>query len=436
MEYGNSVFRVHIPSLIVTPKTDTLFPVRKVVVYERHRKASINRKQNGRMNLEIILLDLSVVIVGAAVMGTLFLYAKQPIVIAYIALGIAIGPNGLAVVHKPDMIEQFSHFGIMLLLFLIGLSLQPTKLGKLFQEISLLTCGTSVLFFGVSFLCALLFGFNILGAALLGAAMMFSSTVVGLKLIPTTTLHHKRTGELMTSVLLLQDMLAILVILFITREKSDPVLVTFAMLIGKFVLLCLLAVAGVKLVMLPLLAKFSGIQEYTFVATLAWCLLWAEIAHLFGLSYEIGAFVAGLAIASSKVALVIAEHLKPLREFFLILFFFAVGAKLDLRHDPWLILWAVLFGTLLVPLKAFVFDLAFRKSGESPALSRELAVRLAQSSEFSLLVAFAAVSIGALTSEQSMMIQVATIVTFILSTYWVVLKYPTPISGSSVLRQS
>jgi len=399
-------------------------------------KDSTNRKYHGRMNLDIIIFDWSVVIVGAAVMGTLFLYAKQPIVIAYIALGIVIGPNGLAVIHKPDIIERFSHFGIILLLFLIGLSLQPAKLIKLFQSISLLTFGTSLLFWGVSFLCALLFGFHILGAALLGAAMMFSSTVVGLKLIPTTTLHHKRTGELMTSVLLLQDMLAILVILLITREKSDPVLVTFIMLIGKFVFLCLLSFAGVRFVMLPLLAKFDVVQEYTFVATLAWCLLWAEIAHVFGLSYEIGAFVAGLAIASSRVALVIAEHLKPLREFFLILFFFAVGARLDLRHDPWLILLAILFGTLLVPLKACVFNLAFRKSGESPELSRELAARLAQSSEFSLLVAFAAVSIGALTSEQSMMIQVATIVTFILSTYWVVLKYPTHISRSPLLRQS
>ena len=386
------------------------------------------------MNLESIIFELSVIIVGAAVLGTLFLYARQPIVIAYIVIGIIVGPSGLALIRSTDHIEKISHLGVILLLFLIGLNLQPAKLGKLFQRTSLLTFGTSLVFGVVSFLFAMLLRFDVHSALLFGAAMMFSSTVVGLKLIPTTTLHHRRTGEVMTSVLLLQDMLAILVILFVTGEKSDHVLITFAMLAAKFTLLCVLAFVGVRFVMIRLLSKFDVVQEYTFVATLAWCLFWAEAAHIFGLSYEMGAFVAGLSIASSKVALVIAEHLKPLREFFLILFFFAVGSKLDLGLDPRLLVPAILFGAVLVPLKASVFRFAFRKSGEAPALSRELAVRLAQSSEFSLLVVFAAVSIGVLSDEKAMVIQVTTIVTFIISTYWVVMTYPTPISSSPALR--
>ncbi len=387
------------------------------------------------MNLDSIVFELSVIIVGAAVLGTLFLYAKQPILIAYIAIGIAVGPQGFALIRRTDHIEQISQIGVILLLFLIGLNLQPARLVKLFQRTSVLTFGTSTLFGGLSLLFALLLGFDLHGAVLFGAAMMFSSTVVGLKLIPTTTLHHKRTGEVMTSVLLLQDMLAILVILFVSGETSDHVLVTFATLAGTFVLLCLFSFVGVRLVMMPLLAKFDVVQEYTFLATLAWCLLWAEIAHVFGLSYEIGAFLAGLSIASSSIAIAISEHLKPLREFFLILFFFAVGSKLDLRLDPQLLLPAIIFGVILVPLKAYIFRLSFRKSGESPALSQELAIRLAQSSEFSLLVAYAALSVGVLSAERAMVIQVATIVTFIVSTYWVVLKYPTPISASSELRQ-
>ena len=387
------------------------------------------------MNLDTIIFELSVIIVGAAVLGTLFLYAKQPILIAYIAIGVAVGPNGLALIRRTDHIEQIAHLGVILLLFLIGLNLQPAKLLKLFRRSAFITFGTAILFGGVSFFCALLLRFDIHSAFLFGSAMMFSSTVVSLKLIPTTTLHQKRTGEVMTSVLLLQDMLAILVILFITGEKSDHVLVTFAMLTGKFAILCLLSFVGVRFVMIPILAKFDVVQEYTFLATLAWCLLWAETARVFGLSYEMGAFIAGLSIASSQIALVIAEHLKPLREFFLILFFFAVGSRLDLHLNPRLLLAAIIFGAVLVPLKACVFRLAFRISGESPELSQELAVRLAQSSEFSLLVVFAALSIGVLSTEKAMVIQVVTIVTFIISTYSVVLKYPTPISGRSVLRQ-
>jgi Kef-type K+ transport system membrane component KefB len=270
---------------------------------------------------------------------------------------------------------------------------------------------------------------------LLGASLMFSSTVVGLKLIPTTSLHHERTGQIMTSILLLQDILAILVVLFITGEKSDHILTTFALLVGKFSILCIFSFLGVQFIIIPLFKKFDVIQEYTFIATLGWCLLWAETAHLLGLSYEMGAFVAGLSIASCKVAVVIAEHLKPLREFFLILFFFAVGSKLDFSFEPRLLLAAIILGVILVPLKAGVFRLAFKKTDESLDLQKELSLRLAQSSEFSILVAFSALSIGVMSNDVAMVIQITTVVTFIVSTYWVVLTYPTPISGNRKLRQ-
>lgn len=387
------------------------------------------------MYVESIIFELSIIIVGAAVLGTLFLYAKQPIIVAYIVLGIAVGPSGFGLIHKTDHIQQISHFGIVLLLFLIGLNLQPAKLIGLFRETSLLTLITSLFFGLISFAFATVLGFDAISALLFGAAMMFSSTVIGLKLIPTTALHHKRTGEVMTSVLLLQDMLAIFVILLLTGESSDFEMFSFAMLAGKFVLICLFAFAGVRFVMIPLLTRFDVIQEYTFVATLGWCLLWAETAHIFGLSYEMGAFVAGLSIASCTVALAIAEHLKPLREFFLILFFFAVGSNLDLGLSPTLLFSAILFGALLVPLKAFIFRIAFLRSGETLSMSKELSVRLAQSSEFSILVAYTALSIGVLTAEAAMVIQFSTIMTFIVSTYWVVLRYPTPISESAGLRR-
>ena len=387
------------------------------------------------MNFDSIIVELSIIVVGAAALGTLFLYAKQPIIIAYIAIGILVGPNGLALIRETGHIEQIAHLGIILLLFLVGLNLHPTKLVKFFKKTSILTVGTSLLFGGASFIFASLLGFDMKNSVLFGAAMMFSSTVIGLKLIPTTVLHHKRTGEIMTSVLLFQDMIAILIILFITGESGKYVLGTFVMLAGKFVLLSLLAFTGVKFITIPLLRKFDVVQEYTFLITLAWCLLWAAIARFFGLSYEIGAFVAGLSIASSRIAIIIAEHLKPLREFFLLLFFFAVGAKLDFNFDIRFLLSAIIFGIILIPLKTGTFYLFFKKTGESSKLSQELAVRLSQSSEFSLLVAASALSAGIMSQKCAMMIQVITIVTFILSTYFVVKKFPTPISNSSILRR-
>lgn len=387
------------------------------------------------MNLDSIIFELSAIIVGAAFLGTLFLYAKQPIIIAYIVIGFAMGPNGFALIEQTEHIEKISHLGVILLLFLVGLNLQPTKLIKLFKSSLPVTLGTALIFGVASFLFAMTLTFSLHSAVIFGAAMMFSSTVVGLKLIPTTTLHHKHTGEVMTSVLLIQDIMAILVILFITGEKSDHVAITFTLLAAKFLALCLAAFLGVRFIVVPLLKKFDVVQEYTFIMTLGWCLFWAETAHILGLSYEMGAFVAGLSIASCRAALVISEHLKPLREFFLILFFFTVGANLNLQLNPVILVSAALFGMILVPLKMFVYRFAFLKNGESKELSKELGVRLAQASEFSLLVVFAALSTGVMNEVEGMVIQIATIVTFVISTYWTVLKYPTPISGSKSLRQ-
>jgi Kef-type K+ transport system membrane component KefB len=373
--------------------------------------------------------------VGAAVLGTLFLFLRQPIVIAYIAIGFALGPGGLSLIKETTHLEQIAHIGVILLLFLIGLNLQPQKLLSIFQKTALLTLSTSLLFALAATSFALLLQFSISASLIVGAAMMFSSTVVGLKLVPTTTLHHKRTGEVITGILLLQDLLAILLILLLSGGGSEHPIMAFGLLLLKFIALTIALFLGVRWIMLPLLTRFDVVQEYTFVATLGWCLLGAEAAHLLGLSYEIGAFTAGISIASSPVALAIAEHLKPLREFFLILFFFAIGARLNLQIDPLLLTAAIIFGVLLVPLKAFIFRKAFAWSGEKEPASKELSVRLSQASEFSLLVVIAATNGGWLQYEQGMMIQIATLITFIFSTYWTVLRYPTPISASRDLLQ-
>lgn len=386
-------------------------------------------------SLEGIIFEFSAIFIGVAILSSIFLYLKQPMILAYILLGAAVGPGGLRVIDDPEHIRQMSRIGVILLLFLVGLDLQPMKLLGLFRQSSILTIGTSFVFGLVSLLFGLAVGLGPADAGIFGAAMMFSSTVVGLKLVPTTTLHQRRAGELMTSVLLLQDILAILVILFIAGDVGGNVFFVFVLLAGKFVFLCVAALVGVRTVVFPLFIRFDEIQEYMFVLSLGWCFLCAQISHQLGLSHEMGAFVGGLTLGSHKVALVIAIHLKPLREFFLILFFFAVGAGLDFMMDPRLLLAGILFGAALVFLKASLFRFAFQRSGESPALSKQLGARLGQASEFSFLVAFSGVSAGVLSKQGELLIQVTTIATFVLSTYWVVKRFPTPISPDAALRK-
>ncbi|MBN1575542.1 MAG: cation:proton antiporter [Chitinispirillaceae bacterium] len=173
------------------------------------------------MGFETIINELSVIFAGVAILSTLFLFLKQPIIIAYVGLGMIAGPFGLRYLDNVEHIEHISHPGIILLLFLIGLNLHPNKLASLFKKTALTTTLTRTSFFLVFGLLAFAFKFSIRESVVVGIALMFSSTIVGLKLIPTTTLHQKRLGELMVSVLLLQDIIAIIVIILL-GGSSEP----------------------------------------------------------------------------------------------------------------------------------------------------------------------------------------------------------------------
>ena len=163
--------------------------------------------------------------------------------------------------------------------------------------------------------------------------MMFSSTIIGIKLLPTTVLHHRHIGELMIGLLLLQDLLAIIVLMVLFSAVSGDGAGMGTELAISLLSLPLLAGAAllcVRYVLLPLITRFDRFHEYIFLLALGWCLGMAEAAKALGLSEEIGAFIAGITIATSPISQYIAVNLKPLRDFFLILFFFSVGARFDL----------------------------------------------------------------------------------------------------------
>ncbi|TDI85977.1 MAG: hypothetical protein E2O79_00850, partial [Caldithrix sp.] len=147
--------------------------------------------------LDHIILQFVLIFAGAALFATLFLYLRQPIILAYIVLGIVVGPKGLGLINDAEQIEQLSHIGIILLLFLIGLNFQPAKLVGLLGRIGIVTLATCFIFMLLSLAVASALGYPLIDSLIIGAALMFSSTIVSLKLIPTTQLHHHHVGEVM-----------------------------------------------------------------------------------------------------------------------------------------------------------------------------------------------------------------------------------------------
>lgn len=384
----------------------------------------------------MLVFSIFLIFTGAAVLSTFALYTRQSLLVAYMLLGMILGPFGLKWVDNPEVVEQIGSVGIIFLLFLLGLHLQPQSLLHLLKKISWVAIISSLIFGLIGYIISQLFGFSQTESMIVGAASMFSSTIIGLKLLPTTVLHHQHTGEVMIGILLLQDLIAIIVLLVLHNTSLNdfnwwqlisvflllPVLISFAFLFERFVLR-------------RLFRKFDRIREYMFLLAIAWCLSMAEIAHLVGLSEEIGAFMAGVSIASSPISLYIAESLKPIRDFFLVLFFFSIGASFNLPLFPYVAWPAIILAICLLVSKPLVFRVLLKQVGEPKHIGWEVGTRLGQISEFSLLIVYVGVQEALISQAASNLIQVTTILTFVVSSYLVVLRYPTPVAISDKLRR-
>ena len=373
---------------------------------------------------------------GTAVLSTMALFTRQSLLVAYIALGAILGPWGLQLVNNSQIISQAGDIGIIFLLFLLGLDLQPQNLFHSLRKMSLITLSSSILFFIIGFVTSHLFGYNFDESLVIGIAAAFSSTIIGIKLLPTTILHHQHTGELVVSILLLQDIMAIAVLLGLeviaNRSSSFHHL---GLIISSFPILIFVAYVFQQYVLTWLMKRFDQIHEYIFILSIGWCLCMAELSHFLGLSEEIGAFIAGVTLASNPIASYIAESLKPLRDFFLVIFFFSIGATFSFGYIGSVYVAACTLAALILVIKPYIFSWLLRQSGELKNVSWEIGVRLGQMSEFSLLVIYMALETHVLRAEATYMAEAAIIMTFIVSCYWTVMCYPTPLAATAKLRR-
>lgn len=382
------------------------------------------------------LTSIFVIFLGAAVLSTAALLTRQSLLVAYMILGIVLGPFGLKWVGDAQMITAIGTIGMIFLLFLLGLHLPPQKLVHMIKKISVVGVLSSLFFLVVGYGVGWIFHFNQTECFVIGAAMMFSSTIIGIKLLPTTVLHHQHTGEVMISVLLFQDLIAILVLLVLDTMSSGYGVYNDVLLVGLgFPALLVFGFVCEYFVLRPIFARFNRIKEYLFLVAIAWCLSMAQLAAYLGLSTEIGAFIAGVSLATSPISFYIAESLKPIRDFFLVMFFFSVGATFNLGYFTTIIVPALLLVGLLMLSKPFAYYRLLKWVGEEKQVAWEVGVRLAQISEFSLIISYVALQTRVIGSAAAYLIQAATILSFMISSYLVVMKYPTPVALSDRLRR-
>lgn len=388
------------------------------------------------MHGQTITFVIFLIFAGTAVLSTMALFTRQSLLVAYIAIGAVLGPWGLKLLNNSETIKQTGDIGIIFLLFLLGLDLQPQSLFHSLRKMSVITLLSSAIFFFIGFTLGNVFGYNFDQCLILGAVAVFSSTIIGIKLLPTTILHHQHTGELLISILLLQDILAIAVLLGLEVVASRTASYHhIALILSSFPILIGVAYLFQHYILSWLMGRFDQIHEYIFILSIGWCLCMAQLSHYLGLSEEIGAFIAGITVASNPIAAYIADSLKPLRDFFLVIFFFSIGASFNLSYFPSVFVQACILAGFMLAAKPLVFGLLLKHSGEVKSVSWEIGVRLGQMSEFSLLVIYMALKTGILDEKTTYMAEAAVIMTFIVSCYWTVLRYPTPLASSPKLRR-
>ena len=369
---------------------------------------------------------------GAAVLSTFALFSRQSLMIAYIILGVALGPWGLNIIPDASLVEEIGNTGVIFLLFLLGMHLDPLGMLQSLKKSSWVTCASALMFLIFGYGIGHAAGFSQMDSLIIGLSMMFSSTIISLKLLPSGLVHNNQVGEFMISVLLIQDLIAMATLLLIpTFEGTGGSSALIYAILG----LPLLMAVGFfveYMVLSPLFDQFERNREYLFLLAIAWCLGMAQLSEVLSLSHEIGAFIAGVTLASdSRVSLYLAKSLEPLRDFFLVMFFFSVGAMYDFSLLPDIAGVLLIVVSVMIVFKPYAFRIFLVQVGEPIAQSWELGARLGQGSEFSLLLVKVAVTAGVLSLQAASVIQGFTVISFILSSFWVVRHYQTPVSAVS-----
>jgi Kef-type K+ transport system membrane component KefB/Trk K+ transport system NAD-binding subunit len=343
--------------------------------------------------------QISLIIVIVLGVSLVMRLLKQPLIIGYIISGVLAGPFFLGILPEVDAIGVFSEFGIAFLLFIVGLHLSP-KVIKEVGKISLITGAGQIIFtFLFGYFLGTLLGFSPLTSIYIAIAVSFSSTIIIMKLLSDKGDLDSLYGKISIGFLLVQDLVAILLLIVISSFSSGDFLGQIGGTIIKGILLLLILVPT-SLYVLPKFQKFfAKSQEFLFVFAIAWGLGLASLFFYAGLTIEVGALIAGVLLSVSPYSLEISSRMKPLRDFFLISFFLLLGAQMTIGNIGELIVPAILFslfiliGNPLIVMILMGFEGFTKKTGFLAGLT------VAQISEFSLIVIALGVKIGHLSGE-------------------------------------
>jgi len=368
------------------------------------------------------MISISLIIGVAALLTIIGRIIKQPPIISYLIAGIIVGPIFLGLIGpgttSSELIQIFAHLGVVLLLFIVGLSLDFRVLKDVGGVASLAGIGEIIVTSAIGFLIAYGLGFGSIGALYIAVALAFSSTVVVVKILSDKKEMDTLHGKIAIGILIVQDFVAALALMIAPLVQGNAGINTIV-----FQLLYIIALTAViflfsALVLKKTMHRLATSQEVLFLFGVSWALIISSLFSYLGFSLEIGALIAGMALATSEYTLELGGKIKPLRDFFVILFFVFFGSQLLAENvTAALIGKAVIFSAFVLLGKPLIVMSFMSFLGYKKRVNFLTGLSLAQISEFSLILVLLGFTLGHLTQEVMGLIIMVSLITIGVSSY-------------------
>ena len=369
-----------------------------------------------------IFVQLSLLIIAVTLVSAIMKQLKQPLILGYILTGILVGLlfpllPGAAFHIEAESFEIFSSLGIALLLFIIGLELKLSVFRQLGPVVFTTAMAILISLGGVGLMIVQLFGFNFTEAIIAGLALFFSSTIIIVKVLSDKKEASRLHGQIAIGVILVDDIIATLALLFVAAGSNGFDASTLAWLAIKGALLAaVLAFVSTKI--LPKLTRsIASNQELLFLFTMAWGLGIASLFSAAGFSIEVGALFAGVCLATLPYTKEMESRLSPLRDFFIVIFFITLGAGLDVSNLASGLVPALILSAIVLIMKPVVVMTVMTLFGYTRRTSFKAGVNLSQISEFSIILIAVSTASGLVSKDLTAIMTIVALVTIAVSTY-------------------
>lgn len=375
------------------------------------------------------LLNLGFIVIGAAAFAFLGKLLRMPSIVAYIIAGIFLGPI-LGLVEMDDSLDLISELGIALLLFLIGLELSLQKIKDL-GGVGLTLGGLQVSITALGgFLLAVLLGLGPIEAVFLAATLTFSSTVVVIKLLDQKGVTNRLFGRISIALFLAQDIVIIFALTILSGfgASGDLELMAVAknlgLALGGMLLLLMVSLLAARFLLPKPFAWAARSPDTVFIWALCWCFLVVLLAHFFHLSVEIGAFLAGIAIAQLPIHEDLHRRLHPLMTLFIAVFLVTLGIKMDLSGIVETLPMALLLSVFVLLVKPLIVFLILSRMRFSEYTAFQAAVATGQVSEFAFILLALGVSGGLIGTSVASLGGLTGLITIAVSSYLIIWSEP------------